>query len=118
MELAEKSFGEKVKDYSNARAWTQKALANPRMLILRTGDSALVAMCGMLFFDPGSPIVTVQFFAGRQSEVEQLFEALKLWAKAQDVDAIYFQPRTGYNARPLAEKIGAELDFPAFVWRF
>ncbi len=117
MGLAKQSFGSKVKDYSVARTWVEKALSNSKILVLRTDDSALLAMCGAVFFDPKTPTVSVQFFAGSRKDVEQLFQVLKPWAKGWGASEIYFQPRTGYNAQPLAESIGAEIDYPAFVWR-
>lgn len=118
MEAAELFFGDKVKDYGVARAWVEKALQSSQVLFVRTDDSALVAAISSVFFDPQSPKAIVQFFGGRFSEVEMLFRAAKNWAEMRGVRELYFQPKTGYDAAPLASTLGAEKDFPSYVWRF
>jgi len=116
LESAAKGFGIHMRDADAARSWTEKALSSPKALFLRTEKSFLVAVSGTSFFDPQTPKVIIEFFAGKRPEIDDMFLEVREWAKSHGASKIYFQPRTGYNAANLAESVGAKSDFPAFVW--
>lgn len=118
MRAARVFFGDRIKDYSGSQRWVEAALSNPSVKLMRTEDAAIVAVKSVTFFDPKSPEIIVQFFGGRREGIVKLFHAVKDWASENGANKIYFRPRTGYNAAPLAEELGAEQDYPSYTWSF
>ena len=118
MELAEKSYGQQMTDAEASLNWAKQALKSPKVLIVRTNFAALVAVCAPLFFDPLRPVATVQFFAGAVWHIPSLFDRAKAWSIEKGAeDWLYFRATTGYDISALAERLGAEPDYPGYKMR-
>lgn len=120
-QCAVECYGDLVKDPAQVRAWLAEFLpgGDAEVVILRTENGAAVFGLQQVFYDP-TPEVHMLFLCvlkrarrGLSSEGYALLKSVVDWARNLGA-SFYFGSNTGTDLTPLARRLGAVQEPPAF----
>lgn len=116
MELGQKMYGKLLQNHEKTLEWLISNINSPDSLVLRTDESAIICVCRPMPFSD-FPVASVVLFAGKPWDLTGLFREAKIWAKSKGAEKLHFRSTTEYDIEPLAKRIGAKIEYPAYSVR-
>lgn len=120
LRIARLSYKGRMTNVQGAKEWTRKAILgdSQNVFIWRGKKAAVIGMAVVPFFQD-DVLASIQFFAGKEDELVELFKHALNWAKNVGAkDGLRFRSSTGFDISSLVKKLGAESESPSYLMRF